>query len=1018
MRYLSIALLSKINKYNESSLILNINNYIDSILNNINKFEDIKSIYLVSKVVENYNKKIEFKINKYKTLLNEKIKPLINENIDSMQNATHIYINEISELKKEYKDKLSEIIKLQSKIKKSLKRKEIFTLVEIGCIFFACTSGMGMLAIESIQLGFAVTESLMSGKLDSDGITKGLLSVVSTTKDNVKLMKDKYTDIYQVFSKQLDSVEKDLASIDTLSTNMNELKVNVSRFKTELDSTMQEIENTSFFNIKSRDNISKIDKLREEFYHLFESKISELEKENKDSNSKSSVHIPSSIYIEADLARIKNIYGGVIAINSIGHYYDSIKDNTAKVDAYADAILSIDLKMDLLDKLENDMYDIILPFMENMDNYILDLKSDLEKNSDFSIPVISKWEIKRIIDSIKYKISIITKDLELDQEDPLLYCITELQNSMDSMIEMYAAIESYRDQQALASLIEEVNNSKNIGISIKDKELENTVNSLELTIRGNLILDMYDNLYKSILHHTFPFPQLFFDFELPSVLQPNHNDSLISNVTYIAQNIKSIKNKFYELNINFNKNYNTRHSNAIFNSKEGSLGPFYYWKSDKYHLNISSLFSGEKIVLIADIIEGLPQNAIKFKTICADFILKNGSASDQRELYTLLSYFHIVLEHQGDNHYRCNDNIYTMKSTDATISYSFDQRGDGVCEDLNDMLIVLENNNPFLSPYTEWHLSFNPKDGNHSRFDTLEKYKNDTVRIELQGMGQYIETGSNVCNNLSIYYSSDYTMIQDISFTTRSDENKRKRRSVDSYQSIENIRPVSSGSSSNMHSSLIKSISDLFHKSFVRLNPISRISNWFSKDRNNVYQESLNMLDNNLVYGKMINIEYSSIELPPSLPRISDNKSSTNINSIENNLVSNSTLLLSDYLIRLKTGVKYRNRTISEENNTHIESAQALAYRGYLPKDLKESTQDHNLQRKEFQKSDGQKCSANASVCQNLVHSMSSLPINNNIGYGGTTGLHYGIELLNNNISDGSEESFNSSCEQFKYKVA
>ncbi|MGI2257164.1 hypothetical protein ACRRVD_01105 [Candidatus Cardinium hertigii] len=124
-------------------------------------------------------------------------------------------------------------------------------------------------------------------------------------------------------------------------------------------------------------------------------------------------------------------------------------------------------------------------------------------------------------------------------------------------------------------------------------------------------------------------------------------------------------------------------------------------------------------------------------------------------------------------------------------------------------------------------------------------------------------------------FFNDLKNNKDIIFTTK--YNKRKRRSVDSYQSIENIRPISSGSSSNMHSSLIKSISDLFHKSFLRLNPISRISNWFSKDRNNVYQEILNMLDNNLLYGKMINIEYSSIELPPSLPRISDNKSSTNV---------------------------------------------------------------------------------------------------------------------------------------------
>ncbi|MGI2298959.1 hypothetical protein ACRRVB_04235 [Candidatus Cardinium hertigii] len=77
----------------------------------------------------------------------------------------------------------------------------------------------------------------------------------------------------------------------------------------------------------------------------------------------------------------------------------------------------------------------------------------------------------------------------------------------------------------------------------------------------------------------------------------------------------------------------------------------------------------------------------------------------------------------------------------------------------------------------------------------------------------------------------------------------RGPRSIDDYtwKNSDTIQPVTSGANSNMYSSPINYIANIFRTSFSAFqftNPIGKITDWFSKDTNNINQEELSLSDN------------------------------------------------------------------------------------------------------------------------------------------------------------------------------
>ncbi|MFP3012754.1 MAG: ankyrin repeat domain-containing protein [Rickettsia sp.] len=215
------------------------------------------------------------------------------------------------------------------------------------------------------------------------------------------------------------------------------------------------------------------------------------------------------------------------------------------------------------------------------------------------------------------------------------------------------------------------------------------------------------------------------------------------------------------------------------------------------------------------------------------------------------------------------------------------------------------------------------------------------------------------------------------------------------------------------------------------LNLVQQIKRWFSNDESRIDEGRLDIpnnleyenseilkLNQDVLYGKLLKIEDQQ-----KLMFIANNESVSNVVNYDL-LDAHGNLLLLNLLIRKKNGVKYKQADVMISNDSDIAYAQSLAYVAYAPKGLSNLSQqftanaeiitelnenlkvlqteleesiecisDINYQRQEFQQADSQQCNSRySSAHAYLVHGMSALHVDNNIGYCNTTNLNHVIE--------------------------
>lgn len=134
----------------------------------------------------------------------------------------------------------------------------------------------------------------------------------------------------------------------------------------------------------------------------------------------------------------------------------------------------------------------------------------------------------------------------------------------------------------------------------------------------------------------------------------------------------------------------------------------------------------------------LRKDVIKFKSIELYLKLKNGNSTEQEKLDNIMKSFIIDFTHLGDNDYKLNDKIHTLKTeTLSDIRISFQLKEPGVPQVSTLTYDKLKNGQYSLSPSATWKLQL-IEDKEDADFDDLKKYAND-VDLELGGFGYYLE---------------------------------------------------------------------------------------------------------------------------------------------------------------------------------------------------------------------------------------------------------------------------------------
>jgi hypothetical protein len=323
-------------------------------------------------------------------------------------------------------------------------------------------------------------------------------------------------------------------------------------------------------------------------------------------------------------------------------------------------------------------------------------------------------------------------DKNLDKnKDELLNILNGMELTVLTLIEINKNIENLNNQIEFSNYIANLpqnNQIKHFGLSPK---YENEISKLKKTIFANIIIEKYEEAIKAFEYWSFPFfCQFTKDIEI--IKKRNYDYHDFDTNTYIL-NLENIKKKIEDSNTIINSNID----NNIQYFKNYHL---YEWSSKIYANEISSLFQGNKVKMLADV-NKTNYDALKFNEIHISIEI-NSSNQANTELDNLLKKnFYVELTHSGLSFYKIKEKKYMIDlnyKTDEKILVRYKY---GNIESNNAVSKKLTTNKPLLSPFTLWQIQIKPTKSVKEPliFDKISSLiKNQEVIIYLVGSGAYL----------------------------------------------------------------------------------------------------------------------------------------------------------------------------------------------------------------------------------------------------------------------------------------
>lgn len=462
------------------------------------------------------------------------------------------------------------------------------------------------------------------------------------------------------------------------------------------------------------------------------------------------VKLPAGIV--SDIKSIKNKIVKIktysdTPVNFFSNSYNKFTSDKKNIKTIDDAINQAKAKIKKLEQYEKRIHGIILPVLENMENDLDYIISQLNTKSKISLDV-TKWQVQKALKDMKLEIRKFTKGFNV--EENLAHCIENLEEVMVTLISVYDSMQDYQYQKDLANFIAEINYPNNNNVDIQDVELRKAADELDIVTKSSFVLRQHKIAVDALKQHSFPFASLYLEEPIiPYYLDSEDNfQNLVNKATEQIETMQS-KIKQYETSISQLDNYL---SSGLFNSDYESTKPFFVWKNERYNNAISKLLSGKKVVVKSHILNSHPdKDAIKFNTIGLNFHSSNSSISS--EVRNKMRKFIVNLTHLGNSYYRFNNDIFMIASSSQNIRFSYEKDNFGDPVHKNNVYAKLKSGDSIVSPYAMWEIQLINPEG-EIPFE-LEMYK-DVIDVELIGRGCYLTKGYNISNlDIEKYYKAN-----------------------------------------------------------------------------------------------------------------------------------------------------------------------------------------------------------------------------------------------------------------------
>ncbi|GFT70513.1 uncharacterized protein NPIL_152991 [Nephila pilipes] len=740
-----------------SDLIIDTLGYLDIIKDDILILKDLKNTNIkadmIKKFKDYYKRSIDDKIKEAETFIKEQLMPEMEHINIQIESEIDSLIDETVELKKQAKEEIVDLVKKKEEVRRKFQLRGIFNCIKLIAQVATFLSPIGKVVGLATGTATSITESLVLDKEVQTDVPKNKVLDLPLLKDQIKNIRTKkfayFGDLLEQISREANEHLEELGDLP--------LKIN------DLKNRLNDATENGF-------DLTQIKTLEDELKQELNRKGEEMEVEIKVSNKKGANALKVVKNFE-QIAKLGSLFVDII---------NQKKDVEQRIDAINSAIQEEENKFHKLEEYEDQIYSTIAPMLQNIENYLDDVKSKLSSKSQVALDV-TKWRVQSTLKDVKLQISNLIRQFEFS-DTTLERSIEKLDEVMTTSINIYDRIQSYQKDQNLANFIADISSVAANNIYITDPNLNQAVNYLDVLIRSNLVLREYKVAINALKQWVFPFAHNYLEkSQLPSHFELDGNmDNAVSTA---VEQIDKVRKKINLYKKFVTKNDEYKHTGE-FSNRFISSKPFYVWRNEQYKSEISKLLSGQEIALKADVRHSDPnKDAIKFSSVDINF--KSENKTIQNQINNTLLGFDIRITHMGNSYYRYVDKIYLITSQNVTISHSFDKYDSAEPIRKNDVYDKIKLGNLMLSPYAMWKVQL-INATNEIPFHELEIYK-DKIDLELIGSGSYVDKVLNVIVPIDNEYEAIETLegkpfLENGNKCT--DSNRRYGRSVDHHNEI------------------------------------------------------------------------------------------------------------------------------------------------------------------------------------------------------------------------------------------
>ncbi|CAG8789442.1 16144_t:CDS:2, partial [Gigaspora margarita] len=676
----------------EQYLIIDIKRYLDIIDNDIKLWYDASKQKIISEISNKYKKEFNAKVEEAYKIIKNQIKPEMNSINKEIDEKIKLLINETEKLiENTEKNKLT-LEKKWEELKKQYILKQTLGILKIISQAMSIAGGPVGVVGDVMKGGTNIAEAFIS-KNNSNEPRFEISSDIKNTLNQVEDIKiveqqlQKLSDECSKLPDKLSFVKKSLLNAKEALSNKNSIKI-LKSVKNELDTAQKRLE--------EKDQEKEL----YELVHNFNDRIETIE-------------MALELYYEYQQDKEE--------LDEINNSIKQAEDDIEKLKQYKEIII----------------FKTIFPMINKMQDDISKMESVIKAKSHVFLD-LTKWKVQSSFKKIKHEIQKMTDGFEA-QED-ITHYIKKLNEGMNTIINIYDHIQDYNDQAMLSKYISDINSQKSI--EIKNDELKECIEKLELTIRTNIIKDRFKKATTAFKQWVFPYAYKYLD-----ILDDDNIDS-----NKIIECLRSLKSEVEGDYVSIKKD-----DNFLMSEKFDSITrPFFVWKAEKYKQEISKLLEGEEIILNANITESnSKKNAVKFSKIGIKF--KSTDDEIQKQIDCELEHFNVKMVHSGNSYYRYCDKFYLIRSDKQGIdlTHSFKMEN-GKPVSSSKVYDKITEGNLMLSPYTVWKIQLIELNDKASYYK-LKNYENE-VDLELIGYGEYInqDGGNDSKEEVEKWYENIY----------------------------------------------------------------------------------------------------------------------------------------------------------------------------------------------------------------------------------------------------------------------